>query len=164
MSLTSPALRADSLLSQPPGKPMNSKIEVNSSFIPSQVLLLPHGDSSDFFSSQRYLPFFFFFFFYLWWILSYIEMKQPRVYMCSPSQSPLPPPSPPIPARFSQCTRSEHLSHASNLADTFLFQNIELSLASRSHLIDCSVPSYTLFSLPKYTIYFCKIPLVFWLS
>ena len=30
------------------------------------------------------------FFFYLWWILSYIEMKQPRVYMCSPSQSPPP--------------------------------------------------------------------------
>ena len=44
--------------------------------------------------------FFFFFFFYLWWILSYIEMKQPRVYMCSPSQSPLPPPSPPIPSGF----------------------------------------------------------------
>ena len=56
-----------------------------------------------------------FFFFNLWWILSYIEMKQPRVYMCSPSQSPLPPPSPHIPSRFSQCTRSEHLSHASNL-------------------------------------------------
>ena len=35
--------------------------------------------------------------------------------MCSPTQSPLPPPSPPIPSRFSQCTRSEHLSHASNL-------------------------------------------------
>ena len=59
--------------------------------------------------------YFFFKFFYLWWILSYIEMKQPRVYMCSPSQSPLPPPSPPIPSRFSQCTRSERLSHASNL-------------------------------------------------
>ena len=61
--------------------------------------------------------FFYFFlkFFYLWRILSYIEMKQPRVYMCSPSQSPLPPPSPPIPSRFSQCTRSERLSHASNL-------------------------------------------------
>ena len=42
-------------------------------------------------------------------------MKQPRVYMCSPSQSPLPPPSPPDPSRFSQCTRSERLSHASNL-------------------------------------------------
>ena len=38
---------------------------------------------------------FFFFFFFLWWILSYIEMKQPWVYMCSPSRSPLPPPSPP---------------------------------------------------------------------
>ena len=58
---------------------------------------------------------FIYFFFYLWWILSYIEMKQPRVYMCSPSQSPHPPPTPPIPSRFSQCTRSEHLSHASNL-------------------------------------------------
>ena len=56
-----------------------------------------------------------FFFFFLWWILSYLEMKQPRVYMCSPSQSPLPPPSPPTPSRFSQCTRSERLSHASNL-------------------------------------------------
>ena len=57
----------------------------------------------------------FFFFFNLWWILSYIEMKQPRVYMCSPSQSPLSPPSPSIPSRFSQCTRSECLTHASNL-------------------------------------------------
>ena len=57
----------------------------------------------------------FYFFFNLWWILSYIEMKQPWVYMCSPSRSPPPPPSPPAPSRSSQCTRSEHLSHASNL-------------------------------------------------
>ena len=35
--------------------------------------------------------FFFFFFSFSWWILSYIEMKQPWVYMCSPSRSPLPP-------------------------------------------------------------------------
>ena len=54
-----------------------------------------------------------FFFFYL--ILSYIEMKQPWVYMCSPSRPPFPPPSPPAPSRSSQCTRSELLSHASNL-------------------------------------------------
>ena len=39
-------------------------------------------------------------------------MKQPWVYMCSPSRSPLPPPSPPAPSRSSQCTRSERLSHA----------------------------------------------------
>ena len=55
------------------------------------------------------------FFFLFVVILSYIEMKQPWVYMCSPSQSPLPPPSPPAPSRSSQCTRSERLSHASNL-------------------------------------------------
>ena len=53
--------------------------------------------------------------FLLYWIFSYIEMKQPWVYMCSPSRSPLPPPSPPDPSRSSQCTRSEGLSHASNL-------------------------------------------------
>ena len=51
----------------------------------------------------------------LQWVLSYIKMNQPWVYMCSPSRSPLPPPSPPDPSRSSQCTRSEHLSHASNL-------------------------------------------------
>ena len=62
--------------------------------------------------SSLSMIFFFIFFFYLWWILSYIEMKQPWVYMCSPSQSPLPPPSP---SRFPPCTRSERLSHASNL-------------------------------------------------
>ena len=39
-------------------------------------------------------------------------MKQPWVYMCSPSQSLLPPPSPHNPSRSSQCTRSERLSHA----------------------------------------------------
>ena len=54
-------------------------------------------------------------FFLLWWILSFIEMKQPCVYMCSPSWSPLPPLSPPAPSRSSQCTRSERLSHAYNL-------------------------------------------------
>ena len=29
---------------------------------------------------------FFYYYFYLYWILSYIEMKQPWVYMCSPSR------------------------------------------------------------------------------
>ena len=39
-------------------------------------------------------------------------MNQPWIYTCSPSRSALPPPSPPNPSRSSQCTRSEHLSHA----------------------------------------------------
>ena len=47
--------------------------------------------------------------------LPYIDMKQPWIYMYSSSQSPLPPPSPPDPSGSSQCTRSEHLSHACNL-------------------------------------------------
>ena len=41
--------------------------------------------------------------------------EPPWIYMCFPSRSPLPPPSPPDPSRSSQCTRSERLSHASNL-------------------------------------------------
>ena len=64
-----------------------------------------------FYASTYFILFIYLFIFYLWWILSYTEMKQPRVYMCSPSQSPLPPPTPPAPSRFSQCTRSERLSH-----------------------------------------------------
>ena len=71
-----------------------------------------------------FLVFFFFIYFYqleanyftiLYCILSYIDMNQPRIYMYSPSRSPLPPPSPPDPSGSSQCTRPEHLSHASNL-------------------------------------------------
>ena len=38
-------------------------------------------------------------------------MKQPWVYMCSPSRSPLPPPSPPAPSRSSQCTRSDFMQN-----------------------------------------------------
>ena len=51
----------------------------------------------------------------LQWFLPYIDMNQPWIYMCSPSRSPLPPPSPSHPSGSSQCTSPEHLSHASNL-------------------------------------------------
>ena len=61
--------------------------------------------------------------------LPYIDMNQPWIHMCSPSQSPLPPPSPSHPSGSSQCTSPEHLSHASNLGwqsvshlITYLFQ------------------------------------------
>ena len=47
--------------------------------------------------------------------LPYIDMNQPWIYMCSPSRSPLPPPSPSHPSGSSQCTSPEQLSHASNL-------------------------------------------------
>ena len=49
------------------------------------------------------------------WVLSYIDMNQPWNYMYSPSRSRLSPHSPPDSSGSSQCTRPEHLSHASHL-------------------------------------------------
>ena len=42
-------------------------------------------------------------------------MNQPWIYMYFPSWSPLPPSSPPDSSGSSQCTRPQHLSHASSL-------------------------------------------------
>ena len=57
-----------------------------------------------------------FFLFVVNFVIHWNEMwNQPWVYMCYPSRSPLPSHSPPAPPSFSQCTRSERLSHASNL-------------------------------------------------
>ena len=66
-------------------------------------------------------------------VLSYTEMNQPWVYMCSPSRSPLPPPSPPDPSRSSQCTRPEHLSHASiyTCFDAVLLKHPTLAFSHR---------------------------------
>ena len=47
--------------------------------------------------------------------LPYIDMNQPWIYMCSPSWSPIPPPSPSHPSGCFQCTSPEHPSNASNL-------------------------------------------------
>ena len=88
---------------------------------------------------QIYFSFLFFFF------LSYIDLNQPWIYMCSPSQSPLPPPSPPHPSGSSQCTSPEHLSHASNLVwcsisslIIYLFQSCSLE-TSHSRLLPQSL-------------------------
>ena len=60
----------------------------------------------------------------LWWFLPYIDMNQPQVYMCPPSQTPLPPPSPPHPSGLSQCTDFESLFHASNLGWSSISQMV----------------------------------------
>ena len=44
----------------------------------------------------------------LQWCLLYIHMNQPWVYMCSPSLTPFPPPSPSHPSGSFQCTSPEH--------------------------------------------------------
>ena len=43
----------------------------------------------------------------LWWVLPYIDMNQLQVYLCPPSQTPFPPPSPSHPSGSSQCTGFE---------------------------------------------------------
>ena len=61
--------------------------------------------------------------------MSYIDMNQSWIYMYIPSQSPLPPPSLPNPSESSQCTRPEHLSHASNRdCWCFTIDNIHVSM------------------------------------
>ena len=41
-------------------------------------------------------------------VLPYINVNPPQVYSCSPSGTPLPPPSPYHPSGLSQCTSPEH--------------------------------------------------------
>ena len=41
-------------------------------------------------------------------VLTYINMNPPQVYTCSPSWTPLPPPSPYYPSGSSQCTSPKH--------------------------------------------------------
>ena len=66
----------------------------------------------------------------LWWFLPYIGMNLPQVYMCSPSWTPLPPPSPSYPSRPSQCTSPEHpVSRIRpGLAIYFIYDNIHVSV------------------------------------
>ena len=87
--------------------------------------LLQHHSSKA--SILQHSEFFFFsltYFFFSWMLItlqycssffSYIDMNQPWIYMYSPSPFPLPHHSPPDSSGSSQCTRPEHLSHASSL-------------------------------------------------
>ena len=47
------------------------------------------------------------YFIILWWFLPYTDMNQPQVYVCLPSRTRLPPPSPSHPSGLSQCTGFE---------------------------------------------------------
>ena len=61
---------------------------------------------------HRFIFKIFFLFFFLLYnivlVLPYISINLPQVYMCSPSWTPLPPPSPSHPSGSSQCTSPEH--------------------------------------------------------
>ena len=66
----------------------------------------------------------------LWWFLPYIHMNQPCMYMCPPSWTPRPLPSPCHPSRSSQCTSPEHPVSCiePGLAIYFTYGNIHVSV------------------------------------
>ena len=63
-------------------------------------------------------------------VLPYIDMNPPRVYMCSPSWTPLPPPSPSHSSGSSQCTSPKHPVSCikPGLAIHFTYDNIHVSM------------------------------------
>ena len=63
-------------------------------------------------------------------VLPYIDMNQPWVYMCSPSWTSLPHPSPSHPSGSSQCTSPEHPVSCikSGLVICFTYDNIHVSM------------------------------------
>ena len=92
----------------------------------------------------------YFFQFYLYILLynivlvsPYINMNLPRVYMCSPSWNPLPPPSPSHPSGSSQCISPEHPVSCiqPGLAIHLTYDNLHVSMPF-SHIIPPS-PSPT---------------------
>ena len=57
-------------------------------------------------------------------VLQNIKMNPPQVYMCSPSRTPLPPPSPFHPSGLSQCTSPKHpVSYIEPLSELELGQD-----------------------------------------
>ena len=67
-----------------------------------------------------------------WWFLPYIDMNQPRVYMCAPSQTPFPPSSPSDFSGLYQCTGFECpvSCFKAGLAIYFTYGNIHVSMLS----------------------------------
>ena len=65
---------------------------------------------------------------FLWWFLPYTDMNQPWVYMCPPSWTPLPPPSPSHPSGLSQSTGFECLISSIKLGQVtyFTYGNIHV--------------------------------------
>ena len=63
-------------------------------------------------------------------VLPYIDMNLPWVYMCSPSWTPLRPPSPYHPSGSSRCTSPEHPVSCvkRGLAIHFTYENIHVSM------------------------------------
>ena len=86
-------------------------------------------------------------------------MNQPRIYMCSPSRFPVPPPSPSHPSGSSQCTSPEHPVSCiePGLAICFTYDNIRVSMLF-SQIIPQLAFSHR---AHKSVLYICKVfPLI----
>ena len=99
---------------------------------------------SEIYLFNKFPRWFFFFFFYFYFIfklyiivlvLPNIKMNPPQVYMCSPSQTLLPPPSSYHPSGPSQCTSPKHpaLCIEPGLATRFLHDILHVSMHSENH-------------------------------
>ena len=83
-------------------------------------------------------------------VLPYTDMNQPRVYMCSPSWTLLPPPFPSHPSGSSQCTSVESpvscietawTGHAVGLVIYFAYGNIHVSVLFSQMIPPSSSPT-----------------------
>jgi len=94
--------------------------------------------------------FLFLYFLFIWRLITlqyctglpYIDMNPPGVYMCSPSWTPLPPPSLSHPSGSSQCTSPKHPVSCTEpgLAMCFIYDNIHVSMLF-SQIIPPSPPT-----------------------
>ena len=72
------------------------------------------------------------------WVLPYTDMNQPQVYMCPPSRTPLPPPSPSHLSRLSQCTDFECPVSCIKLGLVIYFFSLSCIGEGNGNLLQCS--------------------------
>ena len=102
-------------------------------------------------------------------VLPYIHMNLPQVYMCSPSCTHLPPPSPYHPSRSSQCTSPKHpvLCIEPGLAIRLIYDIIHVSMPFSLITAPSPTQSLLFYMLSRLVVTLlprCKLPLISWLQ